>query len=149
MKKVSLTIIASILAIGSAEAANFKDDDAAIEYRQAAFELIAHNFGDMAAMIKGKKPFDQTVFEQRAENVAALSHFPLEGFLTKSSTGHTEALAKIWDNKSDFDGIMEKFQLAAANLATVAKTGDKAAIKKAFGNTGKNCKNCHDTYKKD
>ena len=46
----------------------------AIEYRQSAFGLIAYNFGDMAAMMKGKT-FQRKPFVMRATNVAALSKF--------------------------------------------------------------------------
>lgn len=149
MKKIVLTLITGATLAASAQAANFDDNADAIHYRQSAFGLIAHNFGDMAAMLKGKKPFDQTVFEQRAANVAALSTIPAEGFIPGSDKGETEALAKIWSDKADFDAIMVKFQKAAAELALAAKSGDKKAIKMAFKNTGKNCKGCHDSYKKD
>ncbi|GGI69122.1 c-type cytochrome [Shewanella gelidii] len=149
MKGTIIALIASIAVVGGAQAANFKKDEDAIHYRKSAFGVIAHNFGDMAAMLKGKKPYDQQVFEQRAANVAALAHIPAEGFLTKTVDSGTEALPKIWQEKAEFDQIMEQFQKAAANLAVVAKTGDKKAIKKAFGATGKNCKSCHDSYKKD
>ena len=39
------------------------------------------------------------------------------------------------------------FNNAAANLAKVAATGDKAAVQKAFGATGETCKACHDKYR--
>lgn len=149
MKKIILTLIASATLATSVQAGSFDDSADAIHYRQSAFGLIAHNFGDMAAMLKGKKPFDQSVFEQRAANVAALSAMPAEGFIPGSDKGNTEALAKVWSEKAEFDAIMVKFQKAAAELAIAAKSGDKKAIKMAFKNTGKNCKGCHDSYKKD
>ena len=44
---------------------------------------------------------------------------------------------------------MKTFQENAAVLALAAESGDKKEIKKAFMNTGKSCKGCHDVYKKD
>jgi cytochrome c556 len=38
-------------------------------------------------------------------------------------------------------------QDAVAKLNTVAKGGDKAAIKVAFGDAGGTCKACHDDYR--
>ncbi len=149
MKKIILTLVAGATLATAAQAANFDNNAEAIHYRQSAFGIIAHNFGDMAAMLKGKKPFDQQVFEQRAANVAALAAIPAEGFIPGSDKGETEALSKIWQDKGDFDAIMKKFQKASAELAIAAKSGDKKAIKMAFKNTAKNCKGCHDSYKKD
>ncbi|MGS0679574.1 c-type cytochrome [Shewanella sp. 125m-7] len=148
--KMSLIALAATATLAtSAFANNFKETDDAIDYRQSAFSMIAHNFGDMGAMLKGKKEFNAEVFSERAENVAALSKLPLEGFVAGSDKGDTEALAKVWSDKADFDAKMKTFQENAAILAVAAKSGDKKEMKKAFGNTGKSCKGCHDVYKKD
>ncbi|MBR9726669.1 c-type cytochrome [Shewanella intestini] len=148
MKKIILALSVAMI-IPSAAAQHFKKPADAIEYRQSAFSLIAYNFGDMGAMLKGKKPFEQSVFNQRAANVAALAQIPHEGFIEGTSTGKTEALAKVWTNKADFDERMQSFQDNANKLAQVASSGDKKAIKQAFGQVGKSCKGCHDNYKKD
>lgn len=149
MKKLLLTFVASTLFASAAQAHNFEDAKDAIEYRQSAFSLIAYNFGDMGAMMKGKKPFEAETFAMRATNVAALSMLPIEGFIEGSDKGDTEALAKVWQDKTDFNAKMKAFQENAAILATVAQQGDQTAIKEAFMNTGKSCKGCHDVYKKD
>ena len=149
MKKSLLLLAATTLIIPSVFANNFKEPADAIKYRKAAFGLIAYNFGDMGAMLKGKKPFDAAVFASRATNVAALASIPHEGFITGSDTGKTDALAKIWQDKADFDSKMLTFQENATKLAVVAKTDDQNKIKQAFGETGKSCKGCHDVYKKD
>ncbi|MCF1428507.1 MAG: cytochrome c [Shewanella sp.] len=149
MKKVLLTALVAASFSSAVMANNFRNTEDAIEYRQDVFNVIAHNFGDMGAMMKGKKPFDVAAFEMRAQNVAALSKLPLEGFVPGSNKGNTDAKSDIWSNKGEFDTKMKQFQLDAANLAKVAATGNKAAIKKAFGATAKNCKACHDTFKKD
>ncbi|MFT5788694.1 MAG: cytochrome c556 [Shewanella sp.] len=148
--KISLIALAATATIAtSVQANNFEDADDAIHYRQSAFGMIAYNFGDMGAMLKGKKDYDASVFAMRATNVAALSMLPLEGFISDSDKGETEALAKIWSDKTDFDAKMKTFQENAAVLALVAQKGDKKEIKNAFMNTGKSCKGCHDVYKKD
>ncbi|QYJ80540.1 c-type cytochrome [Shewanella acanthi] len=149
MKKLLLSLFTGTLLASTAQAHNFEDPKDAIEYRQSAFSLLAYNFGDMGAMMKGKKPFDAATFAMRATNVAALSHIPFEGFIDGSDKGETEALAKIWQDRADFDAKMKTFQENAAILATVAQKGDQAELKQAFMNTGKSCKGCHDVYKKD
>lgn len=141
---VSSTVLAT-----SVQANNFKNIDDAIEYRQSAFSLMAYNFGDMGAMLKGKKPFDAQVFAMRADNVAALAKLPLEGFTPGSDKGDTEALAKVWTEKSDFDAKMKQLQIDSAALAIAAQSDDRKALKQAFMTTAKNCKGCHDVFKKD
>ncbi|MCL1080076.1 cytochrome c [Parashewanella spongiae] len=126
---------------------SFDGVEDAIQYRKAAFGLMAHNFGEMAAMLKGKKPMDKVIFAQRANNVAALAQLPHEGFIEGSDKGETDVLAKIWKNKSDFDDKMKALQISANQLAKVSQLDDIKAIKKAFGATGKNCKSCHKSYK--
>jgi len=144
-----MTLAGASLLSGMALAHNFDDAKEAIEYRQSAFSLIAYNFGDMGAMLKGKKPFDAEVFAMRAQHVAALSKLPIEGFIPDSDKGHTDALAKIWQDKADFDAKMSQFQENAAALAEVAKGNNQDEIKQAFMKTGKSCKGCHDNFKKD
>lgn len=148
-KMIVLALVSSTILGTSVQANNFKNVDDAIEYRQSALSLMAYNFGDMGAMLKGKKPFDAQVFAMRADNVAALAKLPLEGFTPGSDKGDTEALAKIWTEKSDFDAKMEQLQKDAAALSIAAQADDKKALKQAFLKTAKNCKGCHDVYKKD
>ncbi|MBL4817493.1 cytochrome c [Shewanella sp.] len=151
-KKLKMTVLAlvssAILSTG-VQASNFKEADDAIHYRQSAFSLMAHNFGDMGAMLKGKKPFDSEIFAMRAQNVAALSKLPLEGFIPGSDQGETEALAKIWTEKSDFDAKMKTLQDNAAALLLASASDDKKLLKQSFMQVAKSCKGCHDVYKKD
>lgn len=149
LKLSLLALVGSTILASAVHASNFETTDDAIHYRQSAFGLIAHNFGDMGAMLKGKKPFDAEVFAMRAQNVAALSQLPTEGFVEGSDKGETEALTKIWSDRADFDSKMNAFKENAAKLALVAQSDDNNAIKAAFMNTGKSCKGCHDVYKKD
>lgn len=97
MKKYLLMLAATAaLSATAVQAHNFESSDDAIQYRQSGFSLMAYNFGDIGAMLKGKKDFDADVAAMRAANVAALAKLPLEGFIDGSDKGNTEALAKIW-----------------------------------------------------
>ena len=149
MKKILLAITATAMIIPAVFANDFEKTEDAIKYRQAAYGLISFNFGEMGAMLKGEKPFDQDQFNIRAENVAVLSKLPHEAFVDGSDKGDTAALAEIWQDKADFDSKMNAFKDNAAALAIAAKSNDKNAIKAAFVDTGKSCKGCHKVYKED
>ncbi|GAA5214145.1 c-type cytochrome [Corallincola platygyrae] len=126
----------------------YADPAPAIEYRQKSFSLIAANFGDLVAMLKGKKEYNAETAQKRADAVAALAHLPLEAFAVKGSDkGDTKAKPEIWDNWADFEKKMGDLQTASADLAKVAGNGDMGDLKKAIAATGKTCKACHDDYK--
>ena len=151
---IKTTLIASVVAspLVFAEAPLFKKETDAVEYRQHTFQVIRHNFGQMRAMIGGKRAFDQKEFQQRADNLAALAKMPWEAFLQgtdmKSISDNNSALPAIWSKKGEFDKTARLFEKNTAALAAAAKTGDKGKIKKALGQVGKyGCKGCHDNYK--
>ena len=61
--------------------------------------------------------------------------------------GKTQARAEIWTKPADFKAAMKLFSDAAPKLQTAAASGDAAAIKTAFGDVGKTCKNCHEKFR--
>lgn len=148
MKK-SLLLVAAGLLSTNVLASNFDDNQEAIEYRKDVFGLIAYNFSDMKAMLKGEKDFNQQLFEMRADNVKALSTMPWEGFVQGSDKGDTDAKSDIWTDSAEFKQKAQAFEQNTIKLVSAAQSGDKKAMKKAFGMTGKSCKGCHDDFKKD
>ena len=150
--KPSLLIIgltASLLSVSATANTAFEKPSDAVEYRQSAFSMIGTQIGDMGAMLKGKVPFDAKRFAMRANNAAALSKMPWEAFIAGTAMGKakTSALPEIWSDNEKFMKKATAFQMYADELATVAATGDKGKIKKAFGNWAKGCKDCHKSFK--
>ncbi len=58
--------------------------------------------------------------------------------------GKTQAKAEIWSKPAEFKTAMKNFADAAPQLQSAANSGDVAAIKTAFADTGKTCKGCHE-----
>lgn len=148
---VSSALLSSSVAVSANEAPLFKKPHQAVEYRQATFTAIRHNFGQMRAMIGGKRKFDQKEFQQRADNLAALAKMPWEAFLQgtdmKSMEGNS-SLPAIWQKNDEFTKLARLFEQNTAALAMAAKSGDKGKIKKALGKMGKEgCKACHNKFK--
>ena len=146
MKRVSILIVTALLAMMAQSAMAQKPEDA-IKYRQGEFAVIGWNFGSMAAMAKGKKPYNAEEFARNAEIVAFMSKLPLEGFTPGSETGDTRAKPDIWLNMEDFKAKLEKMQQEVDALAKVAKTGNFDASKDQLGEAGQACKSCHDKYR--
>lgn len=61
--------------------------------------------------------------------------------------GKTQALADIWAKPAEFKAAMKLFSEAAPKLNAAANAGDVAAIKTAFSDVGKSCKNCHEQFR--
>ena len=139
-------IISASMAISTSVLADKKKAKDAVEYRQAAFQMIKQHFGPLGAMVKGKIPFDADTAKNHADAVATLSHFPINGFKEKSLGNDSTALPKIWDDFVRFETKMTDFQEAASNLSNNTSSPD--TLKAAFRETAKTCKGCHDNYRK-
>ena len=148
----TLRIAAAVLALAAAStaAAQFRNKEDAIGYRQGVFHVMGNHFGRLAAMAKGTAPFDAKVAQENAALVATLAKLPWAAFPEGSDKGgDTEAKPAVWAQADKFKAAAEKFQTAAVALDAAAKTGELDKLKAAVGETGKTCKGCHETFKKD
>jgi len=146
MKRVLSLLFAVLFLCTTHYALAVKPEDA-IKYRRGVYSVIGWNFGSMAAMVKGKKPYDAAEFARNAEIVAFMSMLPLEGFTPGSDKGDTKAKPEIWDNMDDFKAKLEKMQQEVKALAKVANSGNFDAAKAQLGEAGQACKACHDKYR--
>ncbi len=148
MHKTLLAVTATLAALTTCNVqAQAKPEDV-IRYRQGVYKVIGWNFGPMAAMVKGDRPYDKDAFARNAANVEFVSRLALEGFAPGSDKGaDTKAKPEIWTKMDDFKSKMSKMNEETTKLAAIAKTGSFDDIKKQFGATGSSCKACHDDYR--
>lgn len=66
---------------------------------------------------------------------------------TGPEAGKTRALAEIWTRPEDFKAAQKGFSDAAPKLLAAANAGDLSAVKTTYGDLGKACKNCHETFR--
>ena len=130
-------------------AAQFAKPEDAIKYRKANMTLMGTHFGRVAGMANGRIPFDAKAVVDNAEMAAAVTKWQFTGFVDGSDKGDTKADPKIWTEKDKFNAAGATLQEAVNKLNAAAKTGNLDAIKAAVGDTGKACKACHDTYRKE
>ena len=146
MTRCLQALLAVLFALTAQYAVAQKPEDS-IKYRRGGMAVIGWNFGSMAAMAQGKKPYDAALFARQAEIVAFMSKLPMEGFTPGSDSGDTKAKPEIWLDMENFKAKMEKMQAEVAKLADVAKDGNFDASKAQLGEAGKACKACHDNYR--
>ena len=149
MKSWSLAAVAAatFLCCGTA-AAQFKNADDAIEYRQGALAVMGHHFGLVGAMANGKVPFDASAAQANADLVVTLARLPWSAFIPGSDKGETSAKPEIWSQPDKFKAAAQRLQDATVKLSEAAKTGKPDALKTAFSETSQACKSCHDDFRK-
>ena len=138
---------AALLACGPA-AAQFKNADAAIEYRQGALAVMDNHYDRIGAMVKGKAPFDARVAQANADLVVTLARLPWSAFIEGSDKGDTNARPEVWSQPDKFKAAAQRLQDATVKLAEAARTGQPDALKAAFSATAETCKSCHDDFRK-
>jgi len=145
-----LFALASLLAASvTASAAPQSAAERAIHYRHSVYHVIEWNVALMGKAIEGKIPYDKDAFALQAARIAALAPMLPEGFPDGSYVkGKTDAKPEIWQQRAEFDELMQRLATKSAALADVAKGGDLAKAKPAFNELMQACKSCHDKFKK-
>lgn len=149
-RSIPLMVAAAVgMATALPASAQFAKPEDAIKYRKAVFTVMATHFGRVAAMANGKIPFDAKVAADSAEIATSMSKLPYVAFIEGTDKGETKAKPEIWSEADKFKAAAGKMQEEMGKFNVAAKGGNIDAIKAAAGETGKACKGCHDTYRKE
>ena len=139
------------IGVNAQQAKSEKHAQKATELRQSVFSLLGSNMGPLGAMAKGKMPFDKAAIEKHATRINQLSLMIND--YTKTNTSQykmqTDALEKVWTERSAFEKRINDLSNASKHLLSIATSGSEADIKKAIGGIGKTCGGCHDDFKAD
>jgi cytochrome c556 len=117
-----------------------------IQKRQTLMKKSGEEAKIGTAMIKGEQPFDaakvQQIYAAFAEDAKEMpSLFPD----CSKSGAKTTAAPAIWEKMDDFKAAIAKF--ATDIKAAQDNTKDLDALKANFQTIGKNCSNCHQTFR--
>ncbi len=121
---------------------------AVMHERHEGMEMIGKTNKAIHREFDGSSP-DMAVIKASAAKIADLSVKASDWFQagTGPDIGKTGAKPAIWQHPADFTAKLTSFQRAAKSFAAVSAKGDAAAAKAAYGELGKTCKSCHDTYR--
>ena len=140
-------LLATLTALPAA--AQFRNAEAAIKYRQSAMTLQGNHMARIFAMANGQVPFDPKVAAENIEIVSLLNtRAQFAAFIDGTDKGNTRAKPEIWTEKDKFQAAVTKSQEDVTKLVAAGKTGSLDQIKAAAGAVGQSCKACHDTYQK-
>lgn len=145
----SLAVAALALLTTLPAAAQYRNADAAIKYRQSAMSLQGNHLARIFAMVNGQAPFDAKVMNENIEIVSMLNtRAQFAAFIDGSDKGNTRAKPEIWTEKDKWTAAVAKSQADVDKLVAAGKTGNLDQIKAAAGAVGQSCKACHDAYQK-
>lgn len=145
-------VIATLLAPALALVAAKASEPANVKELQKARHDHYHELGDSFKVIrdqvKTESP-DVAAIKTAAKvvNDAAASQEKWFPAGSGPEAGKTQAKAEIWSKPAEFKTAIKAFGDAAPKLYAAANSGDVAAIKTAFADTGKTCKGCHETFR--
>ena len=117
-----------------------------IKKRQTLMKKSGEEAKIGTAMIKGERPFDAAKVEEIYAAFANDAKQMPTLFPDCSKTGaKTTAAPVIWERMDDFKAAIAKF--TADIKAAQDNTKDLDALKVNFQTIGKNCSNCHQTFR--
>ena len=140
-----LLVVFAVVMLGVTAAAAQSCQDI-IDKRQSLMKKSGAAAKIGTEMIKGERPFDMAqVREIYAAFTEDATQMPTL-FPDCSKTGHkTTAAPAIWQKTDDFKAAIAKF--AADIKAAQDSTKDVDTLKANFQTIGKNCSNCHQTFR--
>jgi cytochrome c556 len=145
MKKIKTIILLSIFTLFLSFSASANQTvEEIIKGRKAMFSENYQNGKKISILLKsGKKEESKTIMKKISENYKKLlDYFPentKEGF-------KTEALPSIWENKDEFNALMQKASNDMLKLAKAIDTAkDLRAIQKEL--MWSNCSACHNRFR--
>ena len=120
-----------------------------VKETQAVMKGNGKNAGAMAAINKGEKPYDQATvdaaiaqFEDTVKKFPTIFPASLKGVKFE---GDYSPSPKVWDDKAGFDAAVAGFAKAVADAK--GKIKDLETLKVTLPTIGKQCGNCHETYR--
>ena len=148
MKKFATLLVALAAAAAAHSAFAQAKPEKVIEYRKAAFTVMAKHFTSLGDMANGKAPYDAKTAAFDGDVLAVVAGLPFTAFGPGTDKGaNTKAKPGIWTDQAKFKQADDDMQTQMVKLVAAAKSGSLDQLKAAWGPTGKACKSCHDSFK--
>jgi len=119
-----------------------------VKERMEAMKDMGGRMKAMAAMVRGRAPFDAVAAKEASRAIAAHARDVPRLFPKGSRHGPSEAVEKIWLEWPQFVAeakTLEDRADAFGRLTGTAMSGTD--LGRAFGEIGRSCKSCHGRYR--
>lgn len=125
--------------------------EALIKWRQSVFQVLGWNNARIKSNVEGAA-YNKDEVVKAANSTAAIAAsgfgalFPA-GTETGKGWHDTATKAEFFKEGDKVASLAGNFSKEASELASVAATGDQAAVKAQFVKLNQTCRACHDDYK--
>ena len=146
-------VLALVLGAVTVSAMAGQAEDQQVKFRQSAYSFAAWNTTKIKSqVIDHPETYNKEQVVAAANAIAAVANSGLGALFgpgTDQATGwkKTRLKAEFFEKPEDVKKLAIAFNEEASELAKVAASGDKDAIKAQFGKLGETCKNCHDQFR--
>jgi cytochrome c556 len=141
---LAVTCLAMIGAMGTLEA--HRGATGIVKQRMMAMKSMGEGMKALAAMVKGRAPYDPAKTAGIAAALRDHARKIPEQFPKGSIQGPSEALPGIWKDWKTFKGQADQLAVAADELSKVAADG-KDAMLALFPKIGGTCSACHKSFR--
>jgi cytochrome c556 len=118
-----------------------------IRYRKASMVVTKRHYDRLRKFANGGLPFAATTMEQDAAVLYWLSQEMEASFPPGSDEGDTAATGAISSDASRFRAVATSYRTATRDLKD-KRPKDGTKLKPLIDEVGKQCKSCHDDFKK-
>lgn len=141
MRRLVLAI--TLVAVAAGVTAAVAQNADAIKQRREAMRVIARAGAEPFKMNRGEAPFNLALVQGVLKAIEDNAPKFKAAFPDDSKTGPTDASAKVWESRAEFNAIIDKW-VADAKAAAVA-IKDEASFKAEYPKLVQTCGNCHGT----
>ena len=107
--------------------AQAQEDEAFIQYRQKVMTSISANNGAIGDILKNKLSYQNHIL-LHAQDIQRMSTLIPDAFKKEVAAGKTDAKPELWKEWEKFAAAADAMGREAAELATVAQSGNMEAI---------------------
>lgn len=115
--------------------------------RKTLMKSSNDNARNMVGMVRGTMPFDAAKVGAAFDQWADIAHKYPALFPDDTKTGDTRATPAVWGERSKFEAAIAKFAKDVADTRASA-VRDLDGLKSAMAVVGKNCGDCHETFRR-
>ena len=138
-----LVIAATLVAVAAGVTVAVAQNADAVKQRREAMRVIARAGGDPFKMTKGEAPFNLAAVQGVLKAIEDSAPKFKASFPDNSKTGGTDATAKVWESRAEFNAIIDKWVVDAKAAAGLIK--DEASFKAEYPKLTQTCGSCHGT----
>ncbi len=154
-KAMALAVITALTAGATLVASAHEGATGVVAERMEAMESLGDAMKGLAAMYRGRAPYDAAAVRDAAEAIGRHGGERMTALFPPGSLHHpSEAQPEIWEDWERFGELAEDLRVTAAALAAAAgpdaaASEASAQSRAAFARLGRVCSACHTDFRKE